>query len=89
MAKAEVLLWLHTTLGSSTVCDKYRQNDWSQLFMASNESLKGLFKQQTFKQHRVLQLGKVLCLWFTAVHSEAKPVTGPVIIEKANSLIMK
>jgi hypothetical protein len=57
--------------------------------MASNENVKCLFKKQTLKQPTLLQLGKVLCLWFTAVHSEAKPVTGPVIIEKVNSLIMK
>ena len=57
--------------------------------MVSSESVKGLFKQQTLKQHTVLQLGKVLYLWFTAVHSEGKPVTGPVIIEKAKSFIMK
>jgi hypothetical protein len=56
--------------------------------MASNESLKGLFKQQTLKQPTVLQLGKV-CLWFTAVHAEGECVNGPMIIEEANSLIMK
>lgn len=36
-------------------------------------------------QPKLAQLDKVLCQWFTAIHSEEKPVTGPVIIEKANS----
>jgi hypothetical protein len=57
--------------------------------MASIESLKGLFKQQTLKQRTVLQLGKVLCLGFTAVHAEGECVNGPVIIAEANSLIMQ
>ena len=31
------------------------------------------------------QFDKVLYKWFTAMHSEGKPVTGPMIIEKAKS----
>jgi hypothetical protein len=29
-----------------------------------------------------MQLDKVLQQWFTAMHYEGKPMTGPVIIEK-------
>jgi len=27
----------------------------------------------------------MLCKWFTAVHSKAKPVTGPIVVEKPKS----
>jgi hypothetical protein len=33
-----------------------------------------------------VQSDKVLYEWFTAMHSKGKPVTGPMIIEKAKSL---
>jgi len=42
MAKAEVWLWLHTTL-SSTVCDIKKQKDQFRSFIAWHESVKGLF----------------------------------------------
>ena len=51
--------------------------------MVLSESVKGLIKQQTLKEPEFAQLDKVLCKWFTAVHSEANPMTGPMIIEKA------
>ena len=55
------------------------------IFMAWNESVKGLIKQQTLKEPKLAQLDKVLYKWFTAVHSEGKPMTGPMIVEKAKS----
>jgi hypothetical protein len=51
--------------------------------MASGESVNGLFKWQTLKQPKLVQLDKVLCKWFTAMRSKGEPVTGPMIIEKA------
>jgi hypothetical protein len=35
------------------------------------------------KPPKLAQLDKVLHRWFTAMHSEGKPVTGPMIVEKA------
>jgi hypothetical protein len=35
------------------------------------------------KEPELAQLDKVLYKWFTAMHSKGKPVTGPVIVEKA------
>lgn len=32
-----------------------------------------------------MQVDKVLCKWFVAVHCKGKLVTGPTIIEKAKS----
>ena len=52
--------------------------------MASSESMKGPFKQQALKQSKLAQLEKVLYKWFTAMHSKGKPVTVPMLIEKAN-----
>jgi hypothetical protein len=37
------------------------------------------------KESKLVQLDKVLYKWFTAMHSEGNPVTGPMIIEKAKS----
>jgi hypothetical protein len=52
--------------------------------MASSESMKYLFKQQTFKQFKLARLKKVLYKWFTAIGSKGNPVTGPMLIEKTN-----
>lgn len=41
-----------------------------------------LFKIQTQKLLKLLLSDKVLCKWFTAMCSEVKLLTGPVIIEK-------
>jgi len=39
--------------------------------------MKGLLTQQTLKQPESAQLDKVLYKWFTTMHSEGKPMTGP------------
>jgi len=54
--------------------------------MASNESVKDDLKWQTLKVPKLAQLDKELYMYFTAVHSEINPVTGPMTIEKLNSL---
>jgi hypothetical protein len=51
--------------------------------MASSESVKDLFTRQTWKEPKLMQLDKALYKWFTAMCLEGKPMTGPVIIEKA------
>jgi hypothetical protein len=52
--------------------------------MVSTESVNGLLKQQTLKGPKLAQLDKVLYKWFTAMHSIGKPLTGPMVIEKAS-----
>jgi hypothetical protein len=47
--------------------------------------VKDLFKLQIFKEPKLVQLDRVLDKWFAARHSEEKPVTAPMIIEKAKS----
>jgi hypothetical protein len=54
--------------------------------MASSESVDDSFKQQTLKELKLAQLDKGL--WFTAMHSKGKSMTGPVIIEKAKYLFV-
>jgi len=73
-------------IGSSTIYDIRKQKDQLRLFLASSENVKGLLKRQTLKQPKLAQLDKVLYRWFTTMRSEGKPVTGPMIIEKAKSL---
>jgi hypothetical protein len=40
--------------------------------MASSESMKCLFKQQTFKQFKLAQLKKVLYKWFMTLREERR-----------------
>ena len=63
----------------STLYDVKKQKVPLVSFMASDESVKGPFKQYTLKQHKLAQLDKVLYEWFTAVHSKGEPMTGRVI----------
>jgi len=49
--------------------------------MASSESVNDFFKQQTLKEPKLAQLDKGV--WFIAMHSKGKSMTGPVIIEKS------
>jgi hypothetical protein len=55
--------------------------------MSSRKSMKGLFKQQPLKQHKIAQVDKVLCKWWTEMCSEGNPIIGPVILvnEEAKS----
>ena len=57
--------------------------------MASNDSVKDLFKRQTLKEPKLAQLDKVLSKWFTAMRPKGKPVTGPVMMGKAKPLYDK
>jgi hypothetical protein len=62
-----------------------KQKDQLQLFVASSESLKGLFKAQTVKQPVLVQLAQ----WFAGMCSEGKPVTGHMIIERPKCWYVK
>jgi hypothetical protein len=53
----------------------------------TSESLKDLSNYHTLEQPKLAQLDKVLLKWFTAMHFEGKPVTGPMIIEEAKSCL--
>jgi hypothetical protein len=53
--------------------------------MASNESVKGIFKWQTLKQPKLVQLDKVSYRGFTAMSFEWKLVTDGMIIKKDKS----
>jgi len=56
-----------------------KQKDQLQLFVASSESVKGIFKGQTMKQPVFRQLAQ----WFTGMCSEGKPMTGHRVFERA------
>jgi len=56
--------------------------------VALSESVKSLIKQQILKEPEFAQLDRVLCKWFTAVHSEGNPMTGPMMAENANFLMI-
>jgi hypothetical protein len=43
----------------------------------------GLFQGKTLKQLKLAQMDNMLYKWFTAMCSEGKPMTWPVIVEKA------
>ena len=71
-------------IGSSTVCGVKKGKGYLRLFLASSESVNDFFKQQTLKELKLAQLDKRV--WFTAIHSKGKSITGPVIIEKSKYL---
>jgi hypothetical protein len=48
--------------------------------------MKGLFKGQMVKHHKLAQLDRALFKLFKAIHSEGRPVTGLVIIRKVKFL---
>ena len=45
-------------------------NDQLQLLMASGENVKNIFKGQTLKEPKLLQLDSGFYKWYTAVHSK-------------------
>jgi hypothetical protein len=54
--------------------------------MVASESMKDILKQQTLKGPKLIQFEQgVVCKWLTLMHSEGKPVTEPMIIERAKS----
>jgi hypothetical protein len=53
--------------------------------VAASENVKNLSKWQTLKEPQVLRLGKVLYKWLTAMHSEGKPMSGHMAVEKAKT----
>ena len=54
------------------------------LFMVSSIIVNDLFQWQTLKKPELVEMDKVLYKWFTPMHSKGTPVTGPIMIEKAN-----
>ena len=50
--------------------------------MAVSESVKDLFKWQTLKDPKLVQLDQVLYNWFITKCSKWKPITGPMITEE-------
>jgi hypothetical protein len=57
--------------------------------VASSESVKGFLKWERMITPKLVQLDKVLHEEFTAVCSEEKLVTGPMIIENLSIFIIK
>jgi hypothetical protein len=57
--------------------------------VASSKRVKDLPKQQILIEPKLAQLEKVLYKWFTTVSSEVKHVSGPMIIEKAESFYVE
>uniref|UniRef100_K7GDC9 HTH CENPB-type domain-containing protein n=1 Tax=Pelodiscus sinensis TaxID=13735 RepID=K7GDC9_PELSI len=70
-------------VGSSTIYDK-KQKDKLQVFVAESAApTKHTGLRQTLKMAKMAQLVVALFKWFSAKRSEGKPITGPVLIEKA------
>jgi hypothetical protein len=57
--------------------------------MASSKSVNDLFKQQMWKQPKLMELDKLLYRLLTAVCSKGKPVSGSMITEYAKSVTDK
>jgi hypothetical protein len=61
-------------IGTSTIYDIKTRKD--QLHRV--KSVKDFSSNETLKQPKLSQLNKVLYKWFTVMHSDRKPVTGPI-----------
>ena len=48
--------------------------------------MKGLFNQHTLKHMKLAQSVEVLGKQFTAMNSEGRPMTGPLVIKNDNSV---
>ncbi|GBM70630.1 Jerky [Araneus ventricosus] len=70
-------------IGSSTIYDIKKQKDELMKFASQSVTTEKLASRQTLKKPKLEQLDSVLFKWFSAVCSEGKPVTGPMIVEKA------
>ena len=88
MAKAKERLWLHTALACQlSMIQRNRGTIYSWLWHPV--SVNDLFKQQTWKQPKLMELDKVLYRLLTAICSKGKLVSGPVITEYAKSVTDK
>lgn len=71
-------------IGSSTIYDIKKQKDELMHFASQSVTAEKLTSsRQTLKKPKLEQLDSVLYKWFSAKRAEGKPVTGPMIIEKA------
>uniref|UniRef100_K7F827 HTH CENPB-type domain-containing protein n=1 Tax=Pelodiscus sinensis TaxID=13735 RepID=K7F827_PELSI len=72
-------------VGSSTIYDiKKQKKKQNRAFVAESEApTKRTELRQTLKMPKMAQLDVALFKWFSAKRSEGKPITGPVLIEKA------
>uniref|UniRef100_K7FHP3 HTH CENPB-type domain-containing protein n=1 Tax=Pelodiscus sinensis TaxID=13735 RepID=K7FHP3_PELSI len=70
-------------IGSSTTYDIKKQKDRLRVFVAKIFVAKHTEVRQSLIRPKMAQLDVALFKWFSAKHSEVKPITGPVLIEKA------
>lgn len=70
-------------IGSSTIYDIKKQKQNLEKFVSESASVKSLDIRQTLKKPKLDTLDSVLYTWFSAKRAEGKPITGPMIIEKA------
>jgi hypothetical protein len=80
------LLVLLCSTGLSTVYDIQKQKDQLWSFEAPVNGVKGPFNGQMLKHHKLAQFDTAIFKLFTEIHSEWRPVTGPVIIRQAKFL---
>ena len=74
-------------VSSSTLYDLKKQKEKLKAFMASTDApSSNLAKRKSLKGARLSELDRALYIWFSARRAENKPVSGPIIIEKAQKL---
>lgn len=70
-------------IASSTIYDIKKQKQQLEKFVSQSASVTSLDIRQTLKKPKLDTLDEVLYKWFSAKRAEGKPITGPMIIEKA------
>ena len=81
MAKNQRVVLASYNTGLSTNYDIKKQKENLLLFIALSESMDDVFKWEILKDAKFAPLDKAVYKWFTAMGSEGKTVTGPMIIK--------
>ena len=85
--ESRVKLMAEFGVSSSTLYDLKKQKAKLEAFVGSTESPTSFIdKRKSLKGARMDELDRALYMWFSARRSEGKPLSGPLVIEKAKKL---
>jgi hypothetical protein len=76
-------------IGSSTLYGIKARKEQLLEFATDSETYKSIEKRRSLHKPEMEQLDKVLYEWFTVRRSEGISITGPLLIEKGNTFVLK
>ena len=72
-------------IGISTVYDMKKQSQELKAYASARETMTGCDKRKTLRKPALETLDEALYHWFKDKRSEGKPISGPMLIEKAHN----